>query len=48
MKSLSPATRKMIKAVVRAYGQEELSDTTKSTVNTSRLRVMRFAQFISL
>src|SRR5437870_12989861 len=47
MKSVRPAIKKITSAVVRAYCQEELSATTKSTVSASRLRVIRFAQFIS-
>src|SRR5437870_13434503 len=46
MKSVSPAMMKMTSADVRAYGQEELSAKTKSTVKPSRLSVRRFAQFI--
>src|SRR5436189_4144574 len=37
----------MTNAVVRPYIQAELSDQTKNTVNASRPRVSRFAQFIS-
>src|SRR5437899_11471426 len=47
MRSVRPAIKKIRSAVVRAYCQEELSATTKSTVSASRLRVIRFAQFIS-
>src|ERR1700730_17526873 len=46
MKSVRHAIRKITSAVVRAEGHEEFSAMTKSTVSASRLRVIRFAQFM--
>src|SRR6266567_6451602 len=48
MKSVSPAIRKIARADVRAYCQEEFNARTKSTVSASLLNVIRFAQFMPL